>query len=168
MTQPASVTSDGMVKTVWVPSGGIASAAAPTVAELTAGTVKDFSGYFTDTGWAPTPTEDTVTSPRLNSTQTYNAPGRSAATIELIYVTNPEVPADDVAALTLTNRATGYLVERRGLADSTAFTVGDLVTVYPVTLGIQKEGTPTANTDLTIAQTAYVRAPGVYRRVAVA
>lgn len=159
MTQPASVISDGMVKVAWVTA--IASLSAPTAAELTAGTTKDLSCYLTDAGWEPAVNEDTATDNRLCSTQNFTAPGRETTTLPLLYVYNPDSPSDDVARLTLTYQATGFIVVRWGVDYETAFAAADVVDVYPVKLGRQMKQAATANTPLTIAQTAYVRAPGV-------
>jgi len=154
-----------MVKLAWVPT--IMDPDYPTVTELTAGTVEDLSCYLTDSGLNPNTTEDTITDGRLCSTQNFTRPGRESNTVGLAYVYNPESAADDVARLTLVNRASGYLVARWGTDYSAAFAAGDLVDVYPVQMGVQMKQPPTANTPLTIAQTAYVRAPGVTRDVTV-
>lgn len=166
MTEPASVVSDGMVKVAWVLS--IANPAAPTQAELTAGTVLDLSCYLTDQGWAPALSEDTVTDPRLCSTQTFTRPGRNQTTLPLVYVYNPDNPTQDEARLALTNRATGYLVARWGVDYAGAFATGDIVDVYPVQLGQGNKQAATANTPLTIMQTAYVSSPGAQTDVTVA
>lgn len=158
MTEPASVVSDGMVKVAWVTVMG--DPARPANTELDAGTVLDLSCYLTDSGWAPNLSEDTVTDPRLCSTETFTRPGRSQTTIPLVYVYNPDSPADDEARITLTNRATGYLVARWGVDVDTPFNAGDIVDVYPVQLGKPNKQAATANTPLTIMQTAYVRSPG--------
>lgn len=166
MTQPASVTSDGMVKVAWVAT--IADPEAPTEAELTAGTVKDLSCYLTDSGWTPSTNEETVTDNRLCSRQTFARAGRFADTLALTYVYNPDSAGDDVARLTLTHLTTGYIVARWGVDYETAFAAGDIVDVYPVQAGVQMKQAATANTPLTIAQNMHITAPGVQRDVVVA
>lgn len=158
MTEPASVVSDGNVLVLWVVTMG--DPAAPGVHELNAGSVLDLSCYLTDAGWAPNLTEDTVNDPRLCSRQTFTRPGRAAITIPLVYVYNPDEPTEDEARITLVDRATGFLVARWGVDFEQAVAAGDLVDVYPVQLGRPNKAPATANTPLTIMQTAYVRSPG--------
>lgn len=165
MTQPASVFSDGMVRVDWVPV--LADPENPALSELESGSSLAMSCYFTDAGWAPNTAEDVANDPRLCSVETYTSPGRNTTSIPTMYVTNPDDPSNDEAATTLTDRATGFYVERRGVPYDQDWAAGDLVTVFPVKLGVQNEGAPTANTPLTISQMAYVRAPGTQRRVLV-
>lgn len=165
MTQPESVVSDGNVLVLWVTT--ISNINAPTVAELTAGTVLDVTCYLTDAGWQPNLAEDKVTDNRLCSTDNYEAPGRKTYTIPLVYVSNPKTPADDEAALTLLEGTLGYFVDRRGVPFETPVTAGDIVTVFPVKVGAQQDSPPTANTPLTVMQNAYLRQPGRAWRKAV-
>lgn len=158
MTQPASVVSDGNVLVLWVTS--VADVDEPTLGELTDPAVLDLSCYLTDQGWNPDITEAQAPDPRLCSTEDFSAPGRTSTTIPLVYVTNPDVPSEDEAAVTLVKGSVGWLVERRGVPFEQAVAVGDIVTTWPVKLGVQKEQQPTANTPLTIAQMAYLRPPG--------
>jgi hypothetical protein len=166
MTQPASVFVDENLLVLWVVT--IAVPSAPTVAELTAGSVLDATYYFTDGGWKPTIAEDTANDPRLAKRENFNRAGRRATTLPLIYVTNPATPAADAAAITFVEDAVGYFVERRGVDHDTAIAAAQKVNVYPVTLGAQIESDPTGNTPFTIAQTGYLRPPGRQLRVAVA
>lgn len=165
MTQPASVMSDGMVLVLWVPTLG--DPAQPGLSELTAPSVLDLSCYLTDQGWDPQITEANAADPRLCSKEDFAQPGRRSTQIPLIYVTNPDDPTNDEAALTLIELSTGFLVERRGIDAETALAVGDLVSVFPNKLGVQVEAKPTANTPLTITQMAYLRPPGRQFRVPV-
>jgi hypothetical protein len=162
MTQPESVVSDGNILTLWVPNGGIADPDNPTVAELTAGTVLDMTGYFTDTGWNPNVSEDEATDNRLNSRDNYGKPGRRKVQMPLAE------PTEDEAALTLEPGSLGYFVDRRGVPDDQDVAAGDIVTVFPVTLGVQSDSQLTANTPQTIMQQAYLRPPGRSWRVEVA
>lgn len=158
MTQPASVVSDGNVLVLWVTS--VADVDEPTLGELTDPAVLDLSCYLTDAGWNPSITEAQANDPRLCSTEDFSAPGRTSTSIPLVYVTNPDVPSEDEAALTLVKGSVGWLVERRGVPFDQAIAVGDLVTTWPVKLGVQVEQQPTANTPLTISQMAYLKPPG--------
>lgn len=165
MTQPESVVSDGNVLTLWVPT--IADPDAPTVTELTAGSVLDLSCYFTDAGWNPNLSEDEATDNRLCSRQNFGKPGRQKVAMPLIYVTNPADPAEDEAALTLLEGTLGYFVDRRGVPFEDPIAAGDIVTIFAATLGAQSDSQPTANTPLTVMQQAYLRPPGRSWRVQV-
>lgn len=165
MTQPASVTSDGMVKAAWVPT--LADPENPALSEVTALSVEDLSCYLTDSGWTPGTNEETVNDPRLCSRQVFARAGRFTDTLQLTYVYNPLVPADDVARLTLAHLTEGYIVVRWGDNYDDPFQAGDIVDVYPVQCGVQMKQPPTANTPLTIQQTMHITAPGVQRDVVV-
>jgi len=165
MTQPASVASDGNVLVLWVTS--MADPDEPTLGELTDPSVLDVSCYLTDAGWNPGITEAQANDPRLCSTEDFSTPGRTSTTLPLVYVTNPDNPAEDEAALTLVKGSVGFFAERRGVPYEDAVQVGDLFTSYPVKLGTQVDGQPTANTPLTINQMAYLRPPGRSFRKAV-
>lgn len=165
MTQPASVFADGNVSVLWVPT--LEDQDAPDIAELTDNTVLDLSCYLTDEGWDPNLSEDAATDNRLCSVQNFQGPGRQTIQMPLIYVSNPDSEANDEAALTLLEGSVGYLVDRRGVPYSQAYAVGDIVTVYKVKLGAQKDGKPTANSPLVVMQTAYLQIPGRSWRVAV-
>jgi hypothetical protein len=165
MTEPASVTSDGMVKVAWVEE--ILDPENPALSELTALSTKDVSCYLTDTGWSPDTDEATVTDNRLCSRQTFARAGRFADTLEIGYVYNPLVPAENVAQLTLRHLTEGYFVARWGDNYEDDFQAGDIVDVIPSQLGVQKKQPPTMNTPLTIAQMVHITAPGVQRDVVV-
>lgn len=158
MTQPASVVSDGNVLVLWVTS--MADPDQPALSELTDPSVLDVSCYLTDAGWNPGITEAQANDPRLCSTEDFSSPGRTSTSIPIVYVTNPDTPAEDEAALTLVKGSVGYFVERRGVPFDDPVAAGDLVTTWPVKLGVQIEQQPTANTPLTIGQMAYLRPPG--------
>jgi hypothetical protein len=164
MTQPASVVSDGNVLVLWVPV--LMDPDFPTLDELTDPAVLDVTCYFTDQGWNPNISEDAATDNRLCSRENFQKPGRRTTTMPLVYVSNPDDPAEDEAALTLIEGALGNFVDRRGVPYEQAV-ADDIVTVYPVTLGTQMDSQPTANTPLTVAQTAYLRPPGRSFRVPV-
>lgn len=165
MTQPQSVNADGSVKVLWVET--IANPSAPTVGELTAGSVLDLSCYLTADGYERTTDEQTITDDRLCSRATYEQPGRYQDTAMLKYVYNMLSAGDDEARLTLTNLNTGYLVERWGQDFEDDIEAGDTVDVLPVKMGIQKKNPPTANTVLSISQKPFITGP-VRRDVTVA
>jgi hypothetical protein len=163
MTEPASVVSDGNVLVLWVPN--IADPDFPTHTELVAPSVLDSTCYLTDAGWNPNVQEDAASDNRLCSRQNFQKPGRRTITMPLIYVTNPDDIPEDEAARTFIEGSLGFFVDRRGVPFEQPIAHGDIVSIYPVTLGVQMDSQPTANTPLTIAQTAYLRPPGRSFRV---
>lgn len=158
MTQPASVTFDGTDLLLWVPS--LDSIEFPGLSELTDPTTLDLSCYMTDTGWAPALTEAGITDNRLCSSTDFSGPGRKSYEFPLMYVFNPENPAEDEARLTLTENSLGFFVERPGVPFDQPVTAGDLVRCYAVKLGRQHEAGRTANQPWVIQQQAYLRPPG--------
>ncbi len=154
MTQPASVPNDGNVKVAYVTT--IANTAAPTVAELTAGSTKDLSCYLTAEGLTPGTDEQVTPDDRLCSRQTFERRGRFTNTMEIGYVHNPTSAPNNVAYTTLDPGVSGYLVVRWGTAYETAFAAGDIVDVYPITAGEQRKSPPTANSVLTAMQKLFV------------
>lgn len=166
MTQPsASVISDGMLRIDYV--AAIADPAAPTAAELNAGTSKALSCYFTDQGVDATTNEETATDPRLCSRQVFEGRGRYTDSLMLTYVYNILSSSDDVARLALATGTSGYIVMRWGDDYDAAWTAGDIVDVYPITAGVQQKQKPTANTPLTMTQKMFIGAPGTQRDVVV-
>jgi len=162
---PESVISDGNVLVLWVPA--LSDPDAPQLDELQNPAALDVTCYLTDQGWQPNLAEDAATDNRLCSRDNFEKPGRKKYTMPLIYVSNPDDPDEDEAALTLLEGALGYFVDRRGVPFEQALAVGDIVTIYPSTLGAQQDGVPTANTPLTVMQNAYLRPPGRSWRVPV-
>ncbi|WP_372672972.1 phage tail tube protein [Amycolatopsis kentuckyensis] len=136
----ADMLSDGNNRVSFVPA--IANPAAPTVAELNAGT--SLEGLIMGDGLDINTDEDTVTADKLSETTHSESPGRSKTTIQLTCV-RKDVPAQDVAWTTLLRGLTGYLVVRRGVAYTTAWTIGQKPEVYPVKFGQRRMLKPEAN-----------------------
>lgn len=131
---------DGKVKVSWVPT--IASIAAPTVAELTAGTALESlltpDGLM---GFEPTTAEVDVSA--LDSTFDTVAPGRaqfSGCGLRL-----KKQGASDAVYAALVREAAGYVVVRRDIAADTAWTAAQKVEVYPATLGETRNLAPEKN-----------------------
>lgn len=131
---------DGKVRVSWVPT--IASKAAPTVAELTAGT--SLETLMTPdglVGFEPNTAEVDTTS--LDSTFDTKAPGRaeySGCAFRL-----KKQGASDAVYAALLRDAAGYVVVRRDIAASTAWTAAQKVEVYPAVLGETKNIAPEKN-----------------------
>jgi hypothetical protein len=161
--RPTAVAADGNVRIFWVST---ITLAAPTVAQLTAGT--ELSYYLTPDGFAPATDEQEVTDDRLADTQSYENRGRRRFTLgTLRYVTNPAAPTHDVAATTLVDDAAAYLVVRWGVDADTAWVAGQLVDIFPVKMGFQNPQPPEANSVLHVTQRIFVTG-AARQRVAVA
>ncbi|HKS46352.1 MAG TPA: hypothetical protein VJT49_14825 [Amycolatopsis sp.] len=136
----ADMLSDGNNKVSYVPT--IANTAAPTTTELNAGT--SLECLIMADGLDINTDEDVVSAPKLCETTTSEAPGRSKTTIQLTCV-RKDVPAEDVAWTTLLRGLSGYLVVRRGVAVTTAWTSAQKVEVYPVKFGQRRPIKPEQN-----------------------
>ena len=156
MTTPNSLPADGNLKVVWVPV--IADTSAPSAAVLNGATSIDLSCYLTADGYAPGGDEQAITDDRLCSRQTFERPGRSSDSLELMYVYQAQVAAgtDNKAFDTLKHLTNGYIVTRWGKDYATAFIATDKVDVLPVQLGKQMKAAPEANSILKISQRSFV------------
>lgn len=132
---------DGTVKVAFVPT--IANAAAPTVAEITAGddlqTVITADGLV---GYEPETAE--VATDALSSTFDTKGPGRASFSGTMLRF--KKQTGTDTAYDTLTRGTEGYVVVRRYVAQATAWTIADKVGVYPIACGETRELPPEANT----------------------
>lgn len=156
MADIPSTPADGNYKVVWVPA--LANPDAPTVAEVTGGTVIDLSCYLTADGWTPGLSEQVIADDRLCSTETFEQVGRAARTLSVRYVINPGSATDNKASDTLVPGTDGYLVTRAGKAFDSALVATDKVWVWPVTPGQYNELPPEANSVLKQEQKMFVRA----------
>lgn len=162
-TVPAGQVSDGHGLVLFVPT--IANPAAPTVAELTAGTVKQITYSITGDGYNHTTTVNTVTANRLTLAQALQYDGTVTDDLEITFAyTNT---AGDVVRLALAQGTTGYIVERWAVANETAIAAADIVDVIPIKASIQRKNPPATNTELTRTQKLNVTGT-VQRDVAVA
>lgn len=149
----ADMLSDGNVKVTYVPS--IASIAAPTVAELDAGT--DLECLIMADGFQPTVNEEVVTAAKLCETINAEAPGRATHQIVLTLV-RKDVPADDVAWTTLIRKTSGHLVVRYGTDYETGYASGDEVQVFPGAAGERRPQPVEANGVIKFQSQWYVNA----------
>jgi hypothetical protein len=154
VSQPTAVPADGNLRVYYVAT--LADPENPTLAELNAGTSKDFSCYITSDGFVPNLDEQSITDNRLCSRATYERPGRWQKTMTLSYVHNPASPANNVMYLTLTYLATGFIVARWGVAFETAWTAGDIVDTYPIQAGKPGKNQPAENSVLTVTQKMFI------------
>ncbi|MFR9796138.1 hypothetical protein ACL02U_09580 [Streptomyces sp. MS06] len=136
----SDVINDGKTRVYWV--SAIADISAPTVAELDAGS--DFTLRITPDGLGiPAETAD-VDNSSLGSTFTTMRAGRRSFSPEVTFKRG-DTAGDDLPWSTLTYQTQGYLVVRRVLAYTTAWTAGQEVEVYPVECGERNSIPPAPN-----------------------
>lgn len=160
---PPGKASDGQGLVLFVPT--IANPAAPTAAELNAGTVKPLTYSLVPDGFRHETTENVITTGRYTLKQVLELAGTVTDTIEVQYVYTGTV--SDVARIALATGVSGFIVHRLGVANETAPAAAQIVDVIPITAGIQRKVPPTANTELQRVQKLFVTGP-VQRDVAVA
>lgn len=143
MGLPKAVLEDGMFLTVFVST--IADISKPKVSEITNPIVK-LSDYLTADGFKITHSQDFAPDDREASPAVGQIPGQEKFTDgSLQVIDNTNNSEDNVAVEKLTKGTTGYIVRRRGKANSINFTAGDVVSVYPVTIGIKTAVAHAAN-----------------------
>lgn len=143
---------------VWfVPA--IADINAPTVAEITAGVNLSCALY----GFNPGGEQSSVNRWKYCYTETVQTPGRTSRTIsEIQYDYDPQKPAEATGGYayyaSLVPGTHGFIVDRRGLTRDVAIAAGQIVDVYPVTLGdrFRVEITEEEGAKLRTRQTPYV------------
>lgn len=163
---PQSLPADGNVKVLFVLA--IANPEAPTVTELTAGTVLDLTCYLTPTGYQPATDEAVINDDRLCSRDTFEKRGRRTNTLQTMYVgrTQDAAGTDNKAYTTLKEGTKGFFVERWGQDYEDPIVATDIVNVRPVELGVQIEMQPEANSVLKFSQKQFITGP-VVRQVPV-
>ena len=158
-TEVPSTPADGLVNTIWVPS--IENIQRPTAEEINAGT--DLSNYVTLGGWSCSPSQDSISDQRENSSQDYEHPGRkkiSGPSIEVIDNTNTSHSTQNAAMETLTEGVEGYFVRRYGKQTDETFAAEDTVNVYAVRIGMRAKMAIAANSVLRSKINFSVQAPG--------
>lgn len=154
MADIPSTPADGNVKVMIVTT--LANTAAPTVAELTAGSTKDISCYLTGDGYNPSLDEQVIADARLCDTETYEQPGRKTRGLSVTYIDNTNTASPNDAKTTLVPGTALYVVTRRGKAFDAAVTASDKVTVSPIKPGAYNELPPEANSVLKITQKLFI------------
>lgn len=109
----------------------------PAITELTAGHPLQCAITTFSTG----ADQGTVEDVRLCSTETYGSPGSISYKVDpLEYVYDPQKP-EDVAKYgyyaAMKPNTPGFMVDRRGIPHGTPFKAGDVVDIYPITMGAQ-------------------------------
>ena len=129
---------DGTTKVSFVTT--ISNIAAPTVAELNAGTALE--ALITPDGLDVTPSTNAVATGALNSTVDTEAAGRRKFDISL---TLKRQTGTDTPVNLFPYQTAGYLVVRDNIASSTAWAASQKVQVYPVQSGEPNRVKPAAN-----------------------
>lgn len=134
----ADIVDDGMTKVSFVAT--ISDTAAPTVAELNAGTALE--SFLTPDGLGMEFGNDSVDVTALSSTYNAELPGRQTVSTELTlkHQGDASAPFSTFAA-----KPEGYVVVRRHVAATTAWAAGQLAEVYPVQIGTRRRMAPAAN-----------------------
>ncbi|EFD50355.1 hypothetical protein HMPREF0569_0498 [Micrococcus luteus SK58] len=166
-TEIPSTPADGNMLVLDVPA--IADVDKPTIAELTASSAVDLSCYLTGDGWSPSKEQASIADERLCSTETFERPGRKTRSLEVTYIDNTNSPYEtefNKAVDTLVEGTDHYLVTRRGVPYEEPLAVGQVVEIWPVTAGEQREVAIEANSVTRTVQKLFVRGP--VRRAVVA
>ena len=137
----ADIYVDGYTRVAFVPT--IANIAAPTTTELNAGVL--LSSLITADGLvgfeATTAEVDTTA---LDSTFDTKGIGRDTFDGTMLRIKKQD--GTDTAYNTLTRGTTGYVVIRRDVLSTTAWTAAQKVEVYPIVCGRERNLAPEANT----------------------
>ena len=144
----AGTPADGNGLVLWVPA--IANPAAPTVAELTAGTVKPLTYALAPDGFDHQTSVATITSGRYTLAQALESDGIITDTVVVKYVYKNDL--SDTASSTLVPGTEGFIVKRLGVENGAAVAAGQKVTVIPVKCSIRTDVPPTQNTELMKSQ----------------
>lgn len=137
----ADIVVDGTVKVSWVPT--IANIAAPTTTELNAGIVLENTVTRDGLMGFKAETADVSTTPLSGTFETV-MPGMASFSNTGLRV--KKQATGDTIYTTLTRNTAGYLVIRRSLTATTAWTSSQEVQVYPATCGEVSWLEPEANT----------------------
>ncbi|MEO3922714.1 hypothetical protein ABGB07_02345 [Micromonosporaceae bacterium B7E4] len=137
----ADVFADGNTRVAFVPA--ISNIASATTTELNAGTL--LQNYITADGLmgfeATTAEVDTTALASTFDTKTIGRDSFSGTGLRL----KKQTYGSDTPFSTLTRGTSGYIVIRRGIAETTAWASAQAIEVYPVTCGQTKYLAPEAN-----------------------
>jgi hypothetical protein len=160
-TTPPSVGAEDNLRIKFVTT--IADVTAPTVTEWESG--QDITYSLTPDGWQPTQDQAVTVDDRLTLAQALERPGKKTKSLTLRYVYGG---ATEPAADELVEGTAGYFMVRPGIANETAGTAAQKVTIWPVLTGEQVEEAPPANGVFTISQKCFVTGAVVQRVALVA
>lgn len=133
----AAIIIDGRVRAWWVAAGGIANIAAPSVAEINAGTILE--DKVTPDGLNIAASTNGVPTGNLKSTFSTTRAGRRSYDISITFHHDD---VSDVGYNLFIYRTTGFLVVRRGIDAATAAASTQKMEVYPLDTGERTEVPP--------------------------
>ncbi|MDR6907469.1 hypothetical protein J2X63_003177 [Agromyces sp. 3263] len=113
----------------------------------------DLTYSFTPDGFDYQITQAVVADGRLTLEQNLEQPGKKSETLNVKYVTSTTA---DSASLTLVEGTEGYLVVRRGVANSTAWAAAQKADIITFKAGAQRPDAPVENGVDTTSQTLYI------------
>jgi hypothetical protein len=143
---PASSQSDARWRVAYVPTADDPESAA----DVITGDLLTYS--FTPDGFNWTTTQATVEDKRLTLDQDLSRPG----TLEVKYIDSITAGS---AKLVLLEGTEGFLVVRRGVANSTEWAASQKVDIITFVAGAQRPDAPVENGVDTVSQTLYITAP---------
>jgi hypothetical protein len=163
-TVTPGMTAEGNGLVLFVPA--IANPAGPTVAELTAGTVKAITYSITGDGYSHGITSTAVKANRYSLAQEIQYDGTVVDDLEITYVVSKTT--GDVVRLALPQGTSGFIVERYGYPNSTAIAAAQILdAVIPIKAGLPRPNALVMNQEITRTQRLNVSGT-VYRDVVVA
>lgn len=142
---------EGMTKVTFAPT--VTNVAAPTVAQLTAGT--DITTFLTKDGLNIALSQNTVDNTSLAETFDAQLVGSWGGSLTLTFKRDASA---DTAWDLFEHGDVGYIVVRRGVAHAGAFAASDKVEVYPVQSGEPVPNATAANAQATATVTFAVTA----------
>lgn len=161
---PAGQVSDGFGLVLFVPAAGLADPSGPTVAELTAGTVKHFTYSITGDGFKQSTTVNKVKAYRLTLAQEIQYDGTVVDELSITYAyTNTN---SDVIRVALPVNTTGWIVTRWAIDNATAIAAAQIVDVIPIKASLPLKDAPVKDSELTRTQALNITGK-VYRDVLV-
>lgn len=146
---PASFQSDGLWTVTYVPTGSNPLSAAI----LNGSGAKDVTYGLTSDGFTYAVSQASVDDKRLTLVQDLSRPGKTTETLSIKYVDSTDAASP---AVLFTSGLSGFFVIRRGIANGTAYTTGQIVDVITFTLGAQAPDAPAENGLDTITQGVYI------------
>ena len=136
---PPSIPVDGNLLVLWVPA--IADVDNPSLAELTAPSVKDITCYLNDSKAGVSKDQGTIPDRRMCMTTALQVPGQGTATADdITYIYDPQADDADpmnVAFDTLPEGSSGHYFVRRGLPYTTELAAGQSGEVQSVRNGVR-------------------------------
>lgn len=147
---PAGQVSDGFGLVLFVPTAGIADPSGPTVAELTAGTVKKLTYSITGDGFKHSTSVNKVKTTRLTLAQELQYDGTIVDDISITYsYTNTNT---DVLRVALPTNTTGWIVTRWAIDNATAIAAAQIIDVIPIKASLPLKDAPVRDSELTRTQ----------------